>query len=53
MGYFHREPTKGEPPGSSPLRSDGSCGGQVGGGSGRAVAQRRLKTLKGRAGKQL
>jgi hypothetical protein len=45
--------TQGEPPGSSPLRSDGSHGGQAGGWSGRAVAQRRPKTLKGRAGKQL
>jgi hypothetical protein len=52
-GYSHREPTHGEPPGSSPLRSDGSCGGRAGGGSGKAVAQWRPKTLKGRAGKQL
>jgi hypothetical protein len=44
-GYSHREPIQGEPPGSSSLRSDGSCGGQAGGGSGRAVAQR-PKTLR-------
>jgi hypothetical protein len=45
-GYSHREPAKGEPLGSSPLRSDCSHGGQAGGGSGRAVAQRRPKTCK-------
>jgi hypothetical protein len=52
-GYSHRERTQGEPPGSSPLRSDGSRDGQAGCLSGRAEAQRRPKTLKGRAGKQL
>jgi hypothetical protein len=52
-GYSHREPTQREPPGSSPLRSDGSHGGQMGGGPGRAAAQQRPKKLKGRAEKQL
>jgi hypothetical protein len=52
-GYSHREPAQGEPPGGSPLRSDGSRDGQAGGGSGRDVAQRRTKTLKRRAEKQL
>jgi hypothetical protein len=42
-GYSHREPTQGEPPGSSPLRSDSSRGGQAGGGSGRVVTQWRPK----------
>ncbi len=51
--YSHREPTQRDPPGSSTLRSDGSHGGQAWGGSGRAVVQRRPKTVKGRAGKQL
>jgi hypothetical protein len=37
----------------SPLRSDGSPGGQAGTRSGRAIAQQRQKTLKGKAGKQL
>jgi hypothetical protein len=45
--------TQGEAQGSSPLRSDDSHGGQARGGSGRAVAQRRPKTPKGRDGKQL
>jgi hypothetical protein len=29
LGYSHRERTQGETPGSSPLRSDGSPGGQA------------------------
>jgi hypothetical protein len=45
-GYSHREPAKGEPLGSSPLRTDYSPDGQARGGSVRAVAQRRPKTLK-------
>jgi hypothetical protein len=44
-GYSHRGCTQGEPPGSSPLRSDGSRGGQAGGWSSRTVAQRRPKML--------
>jgi hypothetical protein len=44
------EPTQVEPPGLSSLRSDGSRDGQAGGGSSRALAQRRPKTLEGRAG---
>jgi hypothetical protein len=52
-GYSHRERTQGGPPGSSLLRSDGSCGGQVGGWSGGAEAQQRPKTLRGSVGKQL
>ncbi len=52
-GCSHREPTRGEQSVSSSLRSDGSCGGQAGSRSGRAIAQQGPKTLKGRAGKQL